>query len=97
MASIAWFYLVTNSARIITYVPQIIAVARATDGARSLSLITWGSWVVSHLAALLYATLVQQDSFFAFVSALNMVCTLTVFWITMSKRLSRHRVQRSLA
>lgn len=42
-AAIGWFYLVTNSARVFAYVPQIITVWRCRDGARAISLVTWGS------------------------------------------------------
>ena len=47
-AAIGWFYLVTNATRVFTYLPQIVAVRRSTDGERAISLFTWGSWLVSH-------------------------------------------------
>lgn len=72
IAAIGWFYLVTNSARILTYIPQIIAVWRCRDGARAISLLTWGSWVISHVAAVAYGVLVVHDVFFVVISAINL-------------------------
>lgn len=73
LLAIAWSYLITNSARILTYVPQIIAAWRCTDGARALSLWTWGSWAVSHLTALIYGTLVLGDAFFVVITIVNLL------------------------
>ena len=72
IAAISWFDLVTNSARIFTYIPQIIAVWRCQDGARAILLLTWGSWVISHLAAIAYGVLVVHDVFFVVISTINL-------------------------
>ena len=71
--AIGWFYLVTNSVRILTYIPQIIAVWRCRDGARAISLLTWGSWTVSNIAAVLYGMLVVNDTFFIAISTINLI------------------------
>lgn len=42
-AAIDWFNLVTNAMRVFMYLPQIIAVWRSTNGARAVSLFTWGA------------------------------------------------------
>lgn len=73
VAAIAWCYLATNSLRVFTYWPQILAVWRSSDGARAVSLLTWSSWCVSHLAALLYGTVVVADRFFVCISAINLL------------------------
>jgi uncharacterized protein with PQ loop repeat len=85
-AAIAWFYLVTNSARLITYVPQIVAVWRCRDGARSISLLTWGSWTVSHFAAILYGIVVVPDLFFVCVSLVNLLSCMVVTAIAARRR-----------
>lgn len=87
-AAIGWIYFFTNGARVFTYLPQILAVWRCNDGARAISLLTWSSWVVSHLAAILYAALVIHDGFFMSVSAINFLCCLTVVAIAWHKRLA---------
>lgn len=71
-SSIAWFYLVSNSLRGITYIPQIVVTWRSRDGAKSLSLLTWSAWLVAHVAAILYG-LVLRDVFFTSISLIN--CT----------------------
>lgn len=70
-SAIAGVYIVTNAARVFTYLPQIVAVWRSRDGARALSLITWSSWMVSHAAAIAYGVLVVHDQFFVSISLLN--------------------------
>ncbi len=85
-AAIGWFYLVTNSARVFTYIPQIIAVWRCRDGARAISLITWYSWAVSHAAAMTYGALVVHDGFFFVISAINFACSSAVATIATQRR-----------
>lgn len=92
LAAIAWAYLVTNSARIITYLPQIQAVWRCTDGARAISLWTWGSWSVSHITALLYGVLVIEDGFFSFITGINLCgCTAVTLIAAWRRQAARQR------
>ena len=86
VAAIGWFYLATNSLRMFTYVPQILAVWHCRDGARSISLITWYSWAVSNLTAIAYGTLVVHDEFFTFISTINFTCCTAIALIASSKR-----------
>jgi uncharacterized protein with PQ loop repeat len=84
---IAWAYLVTNGARVFTYLPQIIVVYRCTDGARSTSLLTWGSWVIGQATGLAYGILVVDDLFFTVISAINLVCCGVVTAIAAQRRM----------
>ncbi|MFM9925585.1 hypothetical protein VLK31_21530 [Variovorax sp. H27-G14] len=86
MPIVSWLYLATNSARALTYVPQIAAVWRCTDGAKAISLLTWGSWVLANLTGVMYGALVVQDGFFAGISALNFVCCSAVALIAARRR-----------
>lgn len=86
VAAIAWCYLATNALRVFTYWPQILAVWRSRDGARAVSLLTWGSWCVSHLAALLYGTVVMGDPFFVCISAINLLGCSAVTSIAATRR-----------
>ncbi len=88
-SSIAWFYLVANSLRGFTYLPQIFAVWRSRDGARSLSLLTWGSWLVAHVAAILYG-LVLDDAFFTSISMINCAGCACVAGIAATRRRQWH-------
>ena len=78
LTAIAWAYLGTNATRVVTYVPQIVAAWRCTDGARAISLLTWGSWVVSHLTSLAYGTLVLHDPFFVAITMINLLGCSTI-------------------
>ena len=68
------FTWVTNAAQVFTYIPQIVVVWRSHDGAQSLSLMTWGFWVIANLTATAYGSLVIHDVFFTLVSLVNLVC-----------------------
>lgn len=72
LAAIGWLYLLTNATRVVTYIPQIVVVWRCTDGALSVSLLTWGSWVLSNLTATVYGVLVVRDGFFVAISLVNL-------------------------
>lgn len=84
--AIAWLYLITNVTRVLTFVPQIVLVWRCTDGALSLSLLTWGSWVLSHISALFYGVLVVHDLPFALISFINLVGCACVTGLAMRRR-----------
>jgi hypothetical protein len=86
LSAIAWAYLVTNAVRVFTYLPQIAAVWRCSDGALSISLLTWGSWVLSHVTAVLYGTLVVVDGFFVVISLVNLLGCGAVTVIAMRRR-----------
>ena len=86
LAAVGWAYLVTNACRVLTYVPQILVVWRCSDGAQAISLMTWGSWSVSHFTALLYGALVVHDGFLVAVSLINLAGCSVVTWIAYRRR-----------
>jgi len=86
LSLIAWAYLLTNAIRVFTYVPQIVAVWRCNDGARSVSLLTWGSWVLSHITAMVYGLTVVVDGFFVAISIVNLLGCGAVTLIAMRRR-----------
>jgi hypothetical protein len=90
-AFIAWAFTVANSARAIFYVPQIIAVARSTDGARDIALSTWLMWTLNNLLGVGYAAVVAGDILLALsFGASAFACALTIA-LTLFKRSRRHR------
>jgi hypothetical protein len=98
LSVIAWIYFVTNAARVLTYMPQIVAVWCSNDGAYAISLLTWGSWVVSHLAAVAYGVVVVRDFFFVAISLVNLVCCAAVTLIaTLRRREAMSRGRAALA
>ncbi len=85
-AAIGWFYLLTNAARLFTYLPQVWAVWRNTDGAQAISLLTWGSWLISHLAAIAYGIVIVHDLFFVIISCVNFCGCSAVTGIAWARR-----------
>ena len=73
LALIGWLYLLTNAVRVFTYIPQIVVVWRCTDGALSVSLLTWGSWALSNVTAITYGVAVIRDGFFVAISLINLL------------------------
>ncbi len=93
-AAIGWFYLATNAMRVFTYLPQIVAVWRSTDGARAVSLFTWGSWLVCNGSAILYGAVVVHDLFFVLIASVNFCGCTCVTLITLQRRLQWRRAQQ---
>ncbi|KWR83371.1 hypothetical protein [Cupriavidus sp. IDO] len=85
-STIASLYILTNAARVFTYVPQLMAVWRSTDGARDISLFTWGSWVVANATAVAYGAVVIHDLFFTLIAVLNLVCCAAVTVVGVQRR-----------
>lgn len=83
---IAGLYILTNAARIFTFVPQLRAAWRSADGARDISLLTWGSWVVANATAVAYGALVAGDLFFTLIAMLNLVCCAAVTLVAARRR-----------
>lgn len=90
----AWLYVVTNSIRVFFYAPQIRAVLKAEDGARSVSIVTWSFWAFAHLTAMLYGWFVVHDSAFCAIFAGNLACTTAVTLIVARKRWDTRRAAR---
>jgi uncharacterized protein with PQ loop repeat len=91
---VGWAYVLANTGRVLSYLPQIATVWRCRDGAKSLSLLTWSYWAFSHLTACLYAGIAVQDNKLLAVSLGNLVCCSTVVVLT---TLCRRRLQREKA
>ena len=85
---IGWAYVLANTGRVFSYFPQIAAVWRCRDGARSISLITWSYWAFSHLSATLHAGMVVEDGKLLAVSLGNLACCTTVVVLTSLRRRS---------
>jgi|SRR5262245_6261128 len=93
---IAWLYVTTNSVRVLFYAPQIRAVLKCEDGARSLSLSTWGFWTFANLTATLYGWFVIHDGAFSAIFAGNLACTAAVTLIATKKRLGARACVRAI-
>lgn len=87
------FYLFSffNSLRIFSYLPQIITIARDTQGATAISYSTWTLWTAANGSTAFYASVVLHDAALAQVNAVNAVFCAIVIGLTAFKR---HRLRR---
>jgi uncharacterized protein with PQ loop repeat len=83
---LSWLFLLTNTGRIIAYLPQIRAAWTCPQGARSVSLLTWSYFAIAHLAALLYAIYVLRDSRSTVIFAGNLTVTLCLVMVLLWRR-----------
>jgi hypothetical protein len=88
---IAAAFGVFNALRLVSYLPQIVAVARARHGAVAISLLCWAIWIGANGSAALYAWINVGDLTLALVSAFNAACCLIVFVMAALKRAARWR------
>lgn len=81
-------YFISNAFRIVSYVPQIIQVAKQQDDVRAISLWTWGMWTVSNTTTALYALFVLEkaDFMLAALNFGNALGCLSVILIVIAKR-----------
>jgi len=94
---IATAFGAVNSIRVLFYLPQIVAVARSTDGARDIALSTWALWALTNALGTAYGAVVARDALIAVSFALSSVaCVLTVT-LTVIQRLrwARRAVART--
>jgi uncharacterized protein with PQ loop repeat len=89
---IGWLFLVTNSGRLLAYVPQMVATARCKAGARSVSIVTWAYFAFAHFSGLLYAIAVLRDTRSVWIFSGNLLVTLILVAIILWKRYSHGRV-----
>ncbi len=87
LLAITAIYTVCNALRLLSYVPQMVAVARENSGAHAVSLISWSFWMLSHAATALYCATVVKDPLLAAMKWGNTAgCVGVVVALTMVKR-----------
>lgn len=55
------------------YIPQILKYRRDPEACRSISLLSWGGWIVIACITLMYALFVVKNRLFAGVALLNIM------------------------
>jgi hypothetical protein len=83
-------FLCLGGIRCVSYVPQILRIARDENGASAISYTTWCTWTLAHLATASYAGLNLSDTYLAVVSCIYALCCAAVVCLTGVKR-ARHR------
>lgn len=89
-------FLLFGSIRILSYLPQILRVARDHNGASAISYTTWSMWTLANLATASYAAVNLRDPYLAGVSCIYALCCALVLSLTVMKR-SGHRRQSGTA
>jgi len=79
-------FAVFNALRLISYFPQIIAVARDAHGATAISFSCWSIWIGANTSTAVYAWFTLADANLAIVSAFNGVCCAIVLLLALGKR-----------
>jgi hypothetical protein len=86
-----------NGLQIVSYGPQIAAVARDQHGATAIAYSTWIIWLLGSAATTAYALVNVWDVWLAAVNAVHTVCCLAVLLLTAWKRQALHAAQPSSA
>ena len=85
-------FALLNGARVLAYMPQIVCVYRDTNGAPSVSLVTWLMFAAANLATVSYALTVTSDLVVAGVFALNTLSCLIITALVAVRRVARCRI-----
>lgn len=83
-------YSLFNALRVVSYLPQIVQIARDQDGAKAISLTTWWLWVGANGTTVLYAWVNLGDLPLAALNGMNTLACLVVIALTISKRRQAH-------
>jgi hypothetical protein len=78
-----------NGLRVVSYLPQILRVARDENGASAISYTTWLLWTGANATTGLYAGVNLGDPMLAAINWLNAVCCALVIALTAWKRRAR--------
>ncbi len=79
-------YVACNAARLLAYVPQIVAVARENSGAHAISLVTWLFWTVSNISTAVYCATITMDALLTSMMCGNAAGCFAVASLTVMKR-----------
>lgn len=74
------------------YLPQIAKFHQDHEARRSISLTSWGGWIVIAIIAILYAIVVAKNYLIATVATLNVAAQAVVLCYGINARLTKNRL-----
>ena len=80
-----------NLLRLVSYFPQIRAVARDRSGAAAISISCWMIWIAANASTALYAGINLGDLPLALISMFNAACCAIVILLALHKRFAARR------
>ena len=86
-------FTLSNSLRVVAYVPQIATAFSDRSGAQAISFGTWGLFLVSHMSAMAYAFVNKADWTMASMFLLNAIGCCAILLIAAWRR-AQHRALR---
>lgn len=84
-----------NTLRLVSYLPQIIRVARDPHGAAAISYTCWVIWIGANASTAAYAAINLGDLWLSAVGSFNAACCTIVVGLTFWKRNRWCRLQRN--
>lgn len=75
-----------NILRLVSYLPQIVRVARDRHGASAISFASWGMWVGANASTAAYALVNLGDPWLGAINVVNAACCVVVLALTFVKR-----------
>jgi hypothetical protein len=86
-------FAIFSGLRTLSYVPQIVRIAKDRNGASAISYPTWLLWTGAHFSTGVYAALNLNDVWLAVGSSIHGLRCIAVVILTMFKRSTRHRTR----
>lgn len=83
---ITGMYLLFNGARVLSYLPQIIAISKEHNKVTAISLTTWIFWALANLTTGIYSQVEVHDFMLTLINYGNALCCFIVVGMVMYKR-----------
>ncbi len=91
-SALASLYAISGILGCACYLPQIVRLAKGAEARRSMSLATWGGWLVLGAVTLVYAIDLGQREMML-VNGLNSACQAVVVALMLAQRIADRKRQ----